>query len=102
LVNYNKIIKDSNGEYWRLLSPGTYQVWAEKDDEVYKKSKIFEIEILNKKHEEAQLLNFELNKRSISRIKSSSLGSYESGDDEEAIEEKLISVSNDLSFLNNF
>ena len=75
------------------MSPGTYQVWTEKDDEIYKKSKISEIEITNKKHQEAKLVNFEINKRSSSRIKNSGVSSDESDGEEEGVEEKLISVS---------
>ena len=54
-----------NGEYWRLLTPGTYKIWVEKDG--YYPSTNKTVEIKYEKYNEAMKLDFKLNKKTTLR-----------------------------------
>ena len=47
-----------NGEYWRLLVPGDYEIWAEKNDF---RSRVFRIKIIQRPFSEALIFNFTIN-----------------------------------------
>ena len=91
-----------------MLSPGKYQIWAEKDDEVYKKSKIIDVEVKFNKHTEAQVIDFELHKKQakslpVVDLKKPDYSSYESADEsEEMLEKKLMNVSFFFTFCDIF
>lgn len=53
--------KASTGEYWRLLSPGKYSIWAVSPDFTYSK-RVYR-EVTYEPHKEADLVNLRLKKR---------------------------------------
>ena len=67
---------------------------------MYKKSKIYEIELVHREHEEAQIINFELKKRSNNRRVEYSSDEHDDKNEEENVEEKLMSVSELIIILN--